>query len=184
MLEVAKRKTADFDNARWVEGDMADFALEERFGLAIIPFRSFLLLLTVAEQKSCLACIRDHLVNGGRLALNIFNPNFAVMAAWNTDKRGLWQPDDQSASHERWATRTYQTADQQLNEKRLEIDISDDGAIISRVERNLRLRYVFRYEMEHLLELSGFEIEALYGWFDRRPFDDDSSEMVWVARKQ
>jgi hypothetical protein len=25
------------------------------------------------------------------------------------------------------------------------------------------------------------EIEALYGWFDRRPFDESSREMVWVA---
>jgi SAM-dependent methyltransferase len=183
MLEVARRKSQGIKNVRWFEGDMAGFVLDERFELVIIPFRSFLLLLTAAEQKSCLACIRKHLVNGGRLALNIFNPDLAVMAAWNTDKHGLWQPQDQGARHQRWATRTYLTADQQLDEKRLEIDLSDAGAIISRVERNLRLRYVFRYEMEHLLTLSGFEVEALYGWFDRRPFDDDSSEMVWVARK-
>ena len=30
---------------------------------------------------------------------------------------------------------------------------------------------------------SGLEMEALYGWFDRRPFDDSSREFVWVARK-
>lgn len=27
------------------------------------------------------------------------------------------------------------------------------------------------------------EVEALYGWFDRRPFADDSNEMVWITRK-
>jgi hypothetical protein len=30
---------------------------------------------------------------------------------------------------------------------------------------------------------SGLETEALYGWFDRRPFDDESREVVYVARK-
>ncbi len=55
--------------------------------------------------------------------------------------------------------------------------------MISRVYRKLGLRYVFRFEMEHLLELSGFQVEALYGGFDGEPFDDTSSEMVWVARK-
>ena len=30
---------------------------------------------------------------------------------------------------------------------------------------------------------AGLEVEALYGWFDRRPFDDASAEFVWVARK-
>jgi hypothetical protein len=26
-------------------------------------------------------------------------------------------------------------------------------------------------------------VEALYGDFDRRPFDEESREFVWVARK-
>ncbi|HLF77395.1 MAG TPA: hypothetical protein VJB57_07870 [Dehalococcoidia bacterium] len=55
--------------------------------------------------------------------------------------------------------------------------------MIARVERNLRLRYVFRDEMADLLVLSGFEVEAFCGWFDERPFNEESSEMVWVARK-
>ena len=36
-------------------------------------------------------------------------------------------------------------------------------------------------EREGLLDVSGLETEALYGWFDRRPFDDSSREFVWVA---
>jgi hypothetical protein len=47
----------------------------------------------------------------------------------------------------------------------------------------MRLRYVFRYEMEHLLSLSGFEVEALYGGFQREPFSRTSNEMVWIARR-
>jgi hypothetical protein len=30
---------------------------------------------------------------------------------------------------------------------------------------------------------AGLETEALYDWFDRRTFDDDSREFVWIARK-
>ncbi len=41
----------------------------------------------------------------------------------------------------------------------------------------------FRFEMEHLLARAGFEIEALYGDFLRRPLTTESSEMVWVTRK-
>ena len=36
--------------------------------------------------------------------------------------------------------------------------------------------------MEHLLELSGFVVEALYGGFDRGPFRH-GGEQVWVARR-
>ena len=34
-----------------------------------------------------------------------------------------------------------------------------------------------------MLDVAGLETEALYGWFDRRPFDDESREFVWVARR-
>jgi hypothetical protein len=27
-------------------------------------------------------------------------------------------------------------------------------------------------------------VEALYGWFDRRPFDDASQEFVYVTRRR
>ncbi|HEY4684454.1 MAG TPA: class I SAM-dependent methyltransferase [Dehalococcoidia bacterium] len=183
MLGRARHKTEGRDNPRWVDGDMRDFRLDERFGLVIIPFRSFLHLLTVADQKACLAHIREHLAEGGRLALNVFNPDLAVISGWQTAKRDLWERRPASDhKREHWFTRQYSSAVQQLDEVRQDVALSDDAAIISRVQRNLRLRYVFRYEMEHLLALSGFEVESLYGWFDRRPFTDESTEMVWLAR--
>ena len=183
MLEVARRKAAEAENLHWVLGDMGDFQLGQRFGLVIIPFRSFLLLLTVEEQKACLARIREHLVDGGRLALNIFNPSILYIADWLGDRRQHWLRTQPEPGRELWVSRDYRTAGQQLNETRAEVRLSDEGAVIQRVERNLRLRWVYRYEMEHLLTLCGFEVEALYGWFDGRPFTDDSNEMVWVARK-
>jgi SAM-dependent methyltransferase len=200
MLDVARRKAEGVDfphpnplpegegitpeNPRWVEGDMSKFELGERYGLVIIPARSLLLLLTVAEEKSCLRCVREHLVDGGRLALNIFNPDLVLMASWMTTKQGLWRREPESGpTRDVLVTRDYRTADQAIDERYIDTELSDQGAVIARVERNLRLRYVFRYEMEHLLALSGFEVEALYGWFDKRPFDDESSEMVWLARK-
>jgi SAM-dependent methyltransferase len=153
MLDIARRKAlSEGVDVTWVEGDMASFRLEQRFGLVTIPFRSFLLLLTEAKQRACLACIREHLVEGGRLALNFFNPDPLLIEA--SGASGAADDDE----------RIY-------------------GPLITRSERNLRLRYVFPEEMRALLTTAGFEIEALYGWFDRRPFDDNSDEMVWLARK-
>ena len=186
MLDVARRKAAGAANPRWIEADMADFRLDERFGLVIIPFRSFLLLATVAEQKACLRCVHDRLVEGGRLALNLFNPDLVMMASWlGTERPRLEQTDEQRLAgaqrRQSWVSRRYLTAGQEIDEQRIDEELGDDDAIVSRVSRNLRLRYVFRYEVEHLLALCGFEVEALHGWFDGRPFADDSAEMVWQA---
>jgi SAM-dependent methyltransferase len=183
MLEVARRKADGATNPRWVQADMAGFRLGERFGLVIIPFRSFLLLLTVEEQKACLARIHEHLVSGGRLALNIFNPSILAIADWLGDRGQRWLRSLPEPGRERWVNRRYSPGSQELNETRTDVLLSDEGAVIQRVERNLRLRWVYRYEMEHLLALAGFEVEALYGWFDRTPFAEDSDEMVWVARR-
>jgi hypothetical protein len=43
------------------------------------------------------------------------------------------------------------------------------------------LRYFFRYEVEHLLGRSGFQVTAEYGNFDRSPIRNDSPEMIFVA---
>jgi hypothetical protein len=37
--------------------------------------------------------------------------------------------------------------------------------------------------MEHLLALTGFEVEALYGNFLREQLTDKSDGMIWVAKK-
>jgi hypothetical protein len=117
---------------------MADFEMAQRFGLVVIPFRSFLHLIGDEEQTGCLTSIHRHLNDGGRLALNFY----AAQAG------------------------------------------ASGGARASKVYRSMRLRHVSRTEMEGLLSAAGFEVEALYGWFDGREYGPDSSEMVWVARKR
>ena len=45
------------------------------------------------------------------------------------------------------------------------------------------LWWATRSEWEGLVDVSGLETEALYGDFERTPFDETSGEFVWVARK-
>src|SRR5436309_11319360 len=47
----------------------------------------------------------------------------------------------------------------------------------------LRVSWMTKSECEGLIDVAGLEVEALYGGFHREPFDDDSLELVWVARK-
>jgi hypothetical protein len=46
----------------------------------------------------------------------------------------------------------------------------------------LSLWWVTRSEWEGLLDVAGLEVEALYGGFERQPFDESANEFVWVAR--
>jgi hypothetical protein len=48
-------------------------------------------------------------------------------------------------------------------------------------ETTMALAWLSVAEWRALLEESGFEVEACYGWFDRKPFSggDDS---IWIVR--
>jgi hypothetical protein len=47
------------------------------------------------------------------------------------------------------------------------------------------LRYLFRYEAEHLLEREGFHVEAVYGDYDKSPFGTKyPGEIILVGRKR
>ena len=46
----------------------------------------------------------------------------------------------------------------------------------------MKMRYFFRYEIEHLLARSGFSNIEVFGGFDRRPYDYVSGETVVLAR--
>jgi SAM-dependent methyltransferase len=80
MLEVARRRSSGRDNPRWLLDDMADFDLGERFSLVIIPYRSFC-LLDARRMALCLSRVHEHLLAGGRFALDYFNPLLLARAA-------------------------------------------------------------------------------------------------------
>src|SRR5262249_16400485 len=60
-----------------IQGDMRQFDLGRQFPLITIPFRPLQLLVTVDDQLSCLETVRRHLVTGGKLILDVFNPSLA-----------------------------------------------------------------------------------------------------------
>ncbi len=189
MLAKARERSAGLASVRWVEGDMRDFDLPERFGLVIIPYRAFQHLITVDDQKSCLTCIGRHLRDGGRLAFNVFNPDLVAMGRWMSDLQGDWRlwrdSTDQSTGRRMlsWESRRYRTGSQEANVLWKVEELDTDGRPVSQRYLDLHLRWFYRFEVEHLLALTGFQVEHLYGWFDGSPFGDNSPEMVWVARK-
>ena len=192
MLAAARRKAeglpAGSATVAFVQGDMVDFTLarDKKFELAIIPFRSFLHLLTVEAQVSALRSIKRHLEPGGRLVFNVFVPYPATLAEEDGPPTPL--PDstdpDTGARFVRWVQSSYDNHNQLWTARMTAEEVDADGNMVRRLHRDFQLRYVHRWEMHHLLELCGFEVLELYGGFDRTPFDETSTEMVWVAGVQ
>ena len=188
MLKRARSKARDLDpghgNIDLQMGDMREFSLGRTFPLIIVPFRGFLSLLSIEDQVNCLASIRDHLEPDGRLIFNIFVPDPQMLvededAAFHL--RDVTDPDTGRTSIVWQQTRV--DNHNQILSVRLIVDETDvQGTVGRRYYRDYQIRYAYRYEVLHLLERSGFEVVDLYGDFNGTPFDDESGEMVWVAR--
>ena len=190
ILEVARRKLASSDapvreRTRLVRADMEEFDLGRRFGLVTIPYRTFQHLLTPADQHQALECVHRHLEDGGFLALDIFDPLMDIAGRGFT---GQLQKDtdfvDPKTGHAVvvWYSRQYDPEVQLLEQELIFEETDKTGEVVSRTYGRLQLRYVFRYEMEYLLERCGFAVEALYGDFHRSDFPG-YGEQIWIARK-
>jgi len=189
MLAMARRKLAREEQdvrarVRLVEGDMRDFALDDRFALILIPFRSFHALLERSDQKRCLQCCAAHLKPGGRLAIDVFDPRLSrISTPGGVDEAPREYPGPDGAAVRQTGHTDYDLPNQRLVWHARYECAGPDGTITVR-EHSLQLRYFFRFEMEWMLEACGFEVEALYGDFDRKPFAAEGREMIFVARRE
>jgi SAM-dependent methyltransferase len=174
------------DRVRLVEADMTSFDLGRRFTTIICPFAGFQQLRTVEQQLACLDRCRSHLLPGGRLVLDLPNPDpappshardepvdgeaTASEVDWTDGRRIRW-----------WMTVVEYDRALQVNECEVTYEIIAADGRTRRVTETISLRYTFRYELEHLLVRGGFRIVALYGDYDASPFADESPAMIVVA---
>jgi SAM-dependent methyltransferase len=167
MLDVCRERAELAGVAELIElrlGDLREPPVGERVELVLCPFRSYLHLHTDAERLQALHAARDLLVPGGRLVFDVFTPGADDIA----DTQGRWlerEPEIFERAH--WDTRT----------RTLTLSVRGPSG-----ETTMALAWLSRDEWRALLEQAGFEVEALYGWFDRRPYRG-GEDMVWITRR-
>lgn len=147
------------------EGDFRNFQVEEPVELVICPFRALMHAPTWGDRRRVFEAAAAALRPGGRFAFNVFvfSP---FIAAHNHDT--LERLDGA------WQRIRHVPADNRIDLERGRDD--ETHGVIS-------LSWLTKSECEGLIDVSGLEVEALYGWFDRRPFDEEALELVYLARK-
>jgi SAM-dependent methyltransferase len=160
MLAIARRRAADSGvDLDLREGDMRDLQLEESAALIYCPYRSLLHLPTWADRRRVFERVAASLAPRARFAWNAFCFDYRI-AARNEGHQD--EPVPHAIAHS-------------VPDSRVDLTL-ESGASVS-------LWWVTRSEWEGLIDVAGLETEALYGWFDRRPFDEQAREFVWIARK-
>ncbi len=162
MLEQARARAGEAGvDLELRHGDMRELELDEPAGLIYVPGRSLLHLPTWADRKLVFERVHASLRPDGRFAWNafVFDPRIAAR------NDGEWA--EQNGIRHR--------IDHAKHDNRIDITLESGDAI--------SLWWLNRSEWEGLIETAGFELEALYGGFERQPFDETATEFVWVVRK-
>jgi SAM-dependent methyltransferase len=145
-------------------GDLREPPVEERVGLVTCPFRAFLHLHDDEERLRALRAAHALLEPGGRLAFDVFEPG----------------RDDIADTHGRWLEREpgiFERADWDEAERRLTLSVRGESGATT-----MELSWLSPVEWRRLLGEAGFEVEACYGWFDRREYSG-GEDSVWLARR-
>ena len=168
MLEVCREvaRAAGVDELLDLRlGDLREPPVDEPVGLVTCPFRAFLHLHDDEERLRALRAARELLEPDGRLAFDVFEPG----------------RDDIEDTHGRWLEREpgiFERAEWDEAERRLTLSVRGASGATT-----MELAWLSPPEWRRLLELAGFEVEACYGWFDRRPYTG-GEDTVWVARRR
>ena len=167
MLEVARERAAAAGVESLLDlrlGDLREPPVTERVPLVLVPFRSLLHMTTEADRERALAAAHALLEPGGRLVFDVFAPD----------------AEDIEATHGLWLEREpgiFEHADWDQGERTLTLSVRRGEEAST-----MLLAWLSPLEWRRLLEHAGFEVEAQYGWFDRRPYSGEE-DVVFVARR-
>ncbi len=190
MLSVAEAKASDASpltgSLTLTQADMRTLQLARTdFSLVTIPARTLLLGTTPEDQMDTLCSAARHLRPGGKLVFNVFNPTPDLVFDDSAEPVLIGDVADPDSG------KTFQLsainrfdAESQINEAtQIVEEINADGTTSVVARLPVTLRYLFPHEIFAMLEETNLQVEAVYGWFDRSPFDEECDEIIFVASR-
>ena len=166
MLRVARAAAESAEVSGLVDlrlGDLREPPVSERVPLVICPFRSLLHMETEDEKRRAARAAGGLLEADGRFVFDVFSPS----------------REDIEETHGRWLEREpgiLERADWDEGMRTLSLSLRAGDVITT-----FGLHWLSAPEWLRLLDEAGFEIDAVYGWFDRRPYDGEE-DMIFVCR--
>jgi ubiquinone/menaquinone biosynthesis C-methylase UbiE len=190
MLAVAEAKASAASpltgSLTLAQADMRTLRLAKNdFALVAIPARTLLLATTPEDQVDTLCSAARHLRPGGKLILNVFNPTPDLIFDDSGEPVLIGEVVDATTgkTFQLSAINRFDPETQINNATQIVEEVQVDGSRMVVAELPVTLRYLFPHEIFSLLEETNLQVEAVYGWFDRSPFDEECDEIIFVATR-
>lgn len=187
MLARAERKRDSFPHLReklvYHKGDVFTYALERQFPLVLMTYNALTHFHEQDQQIALLRRLRGWTAQDGVCVFDLPNAG-DVFASEDTDavtlERTFVEPESGHIVMQQ-SVSSLDRAAQRLHVTWMYDEIGDDGTV-KRTFAPMIYRYFFLAELTLLLQLTGFEIEAVYGDYDQSDFGDGSPRMLVIAR--
>jgi SAM-dependent methyltransferase len=164
-------------------GDMRDVNLGRQFRVGLFGCNTFMHMLTNQDQDQALRCMYHHLADDGVLLIQTTN-----VRPHEHDPDVLYHRGrEYNAETGEWADGSYvyhYYPHVQVQQFTLLLDILGADELLRRKQIVLNLRVTYPPELERILSMNGFQLEALYGDFQRGPVTHDSPWILAEARKR
>jgi SAM-dependent methyltransferase len=181
MIDILLGKLPVEEQYRISRQNIINFTSDEKFNLIIAPFRVMMHIEEKEHQLAALNNVYDHLGNNGRFIFDTFIPdlNYIIRGYDNfTDYEGEYEP---GRKLKRVVTTTPELISQTININfRIEWD---EGDMKKSEEWITRLRFFFRYELEHLVERSKFSSYKILGDYHGNELSSKSKEFIVICEK-
>lgn len=171
--------------AHLVQADLRTFDLPVKtFAFSFCTSNTLMHFTTPADQIAVLRNVARHLRPGGRLFIDLFNPDLVRLFAVDglTELAGHWQDEQSGAEVLKWCVRKVDPAEQLQETTFIYEEIFPDG----RTQRTIcpfTLRYLWRSEAELMIQVAGLRVEEVWGDFDGAPYTSDSEHLILIAAK-
>lgn len=192
MIDIAESKLSTMQaehakNVTFLQDDMCTFTLNDQYPLILIPARAFQCLPTTFHQKQCLKNVRKHLTDGGRLVIDVFDPQTNEMDEndWAEDIAKiptLKHPKTGNTVKMEFIDRASGQYDQLIEDTWRYRELDNSGREIRRHDVVMRLRWAFHNQMEKMFKENGFKVVELFSDFHKSA-PAKGKEQIWVLEK-
>lgn len=180
---------------RYELGDVRHYQSSDRFDVIIFANQGFLSMLTVDDQIAALTQMRRNLNPGGVIMIDFFEPSVRAIGEGlkpeaaaprivrlgekAVEKIPLLSGDGYLVH---WIKSHWDVMTQVVEHMMIVDEVGLDGLVRTRRYTSLILRWIYRFEFEHLAARCGFRVKWLYGGSQRGPHNSVGQQLFWVLQ--